>query len=553
MKINTPAAVFLLFLLITLAYFNSIRNPFHYDDLVSVQRNPGLTSLSNIKYIIQQKEYFELFGERTYRPVTSAIYIVLKQAFGNNPSWWRLFNLLLHLANCVVLLLLFERLRIKRSLTLLAVAIFAVHTVHTEIFNVVSYNEDLIGGLFCLLSLLTYFKTGLLWRICSLLFYLLSCFTKETFVLSPLLIFIFSWQTDEEFSIKGCLWKLVPFFLLALGFYWINFQVMVPSSSFMKPIYPGGSLRVALQTFAVVLMYYFKLFVWPLGLTPNYEFITYGQFNALVAFSVGCLVLLLLLLGYGLLRKAPCAPYLAWYFIFLLPTSNIIPYGGILAERYLYFPLMGFIVGLLLLLDSWIARLSASKILYGLGLVFIVWLSVLTVMRNAVWSDPIKVWGEALKRTDHQNDFISLTNLASAYEQKGEYEKAIILYQQAIQSDPMWPFTYRNLGRIYWRQNRLTEAREQFELALGRRRGFLELNDYYDLLIDQGALCLKLEDYQAALDYWLKAQKEQPENPRSYFNLRLVYHKLGMKKQADEANERYQSLQKKNLPPQEQL
>ena len=38
------------------------------------------------------------------------------------------------------------------------------------------------------------------------------------------------------------------------------------------------------------------------------------------------------------------ACWMAWFFIMILPVMNILPIGNIMAERYLYIPVMGFCV-----------------------------------------------------------------------------------------------------------------------------------------------------------------------------------------------------------------
>ncbi len=529
-------------ILIAAGYQNSLKNPFHYDDFSTIVNNKGIKSLSNIKYIFNKRQYFALFAERTYRPLTSLIYSVNWRLFGDNAGLWRIFNLAIHLLNCWLLFLIFRRFKVDDRLAFLAVCLFAVHTVHTENFNVISFNEDLIGGLFCLTAFYLYFQKSAVSFWLTLVFYYLGCSVKETFVVLPALCLLFEWHfRGAQFSWKRTLFRQGALFLVALFFLFVNFHLMTDPDSFMKPIYPGGSIGSALLTFVVAISYYLKLFILPTGLRPVYQFVTYNSLTWPVGLSLTVLGLIIALLLFGFYRRAGYAPYLTWFLLFLLPTSNLIPYGGILAERYLYLPFMGLTMGVLLLLRLVFRRIGGEKTLVPLGLAFLVFLSVLTIKRNAVYKTPQTLWRDVLSK--NQNDYITLANLADSLRDQQDYDQALFFYRLAIQADPMWPLPYSNLARIYQRNQQYRLARENFEKALERRKGFFAPESYFATLLDLGALHFNnLHNYEAALKYWVKAKNIQPDDPGVYYNLSLVYRKLGQKRKARAARQRYQEL-----------
>src|SRR5262249_46574508 len=68
----------------------------------------------------------------------------------------------------------------------------------------------------------------------------------------------------------------------------------------------------------------------------------------------------------------------------------------------------------------------------------------------------------------YPNDFVPHSNLAGAFEQRGDHEKAIEEYRTAIRLAPDEPLPYGNLAGIYSVLGRGDEARKTVEDAIGR-------------------------------------------------------------------------------------
>ena len=77
--------------------------------------------------------------------------------------------------------------------------------------------------------------------------------------------------------------------------------------------------------------------------------------------------------------------------------------------------------------------------------------------------DTYRMWTQT-----YPNDFVPHSNLASAYEQRGEHDKAIEEYRTAIRLAPDEPLPYGNLAGIYQTIGRADEARRTLEDAIGR-------------------------------------------------------------------------------------
>ncbi len=537
----------LLLFAIMAIYFNSLPTRFYYDDYYYIKDNPGISKTGNFADLFSRESYFRDFREGTYRPVTSFIYMLLKHVNGDTPVYWRLFNLFIHFVNCCLLFLLIRR-YLSDWQSLLAVLIFAVHTVHTEIINVISFNEDLLGGLFCLLSIHCYLRKNNYLKVASVFLYGLACFTKETFIVLPVLVVILAWYELDarEYRSRKIIIDISGYLLVASVFLVIYFHLMKNPNPAKYMNYPGGSLLAALLTFSVVLLYYLKLLIFPLSLTLIYNFTVYKSFLAVAVWSsLFCLGLIAVIIGYGFRKKESFAIFLSWFFIFLLPTSNLIPYGAILAERYLYFPLMGLIPGVILLVN-YICKyfeLDFAKYLYFVGIIFILFLSVLTIRRNRVWRNPVALWQDTL--ASNPNSVGIRVNLGLAYYERERYQEAITPLEEATLIDPLYPNPYSNLGKVYLKLNRYNEAIDNIKKALSRRKRYVSRDNYYDDLLNLGVAYYQLKDYRRASRFWEAARNLSPGYSGTYQKLALVYEKLGLLEEAAQARNRYQSLKAK--------
>lgn len=143
-------------------YSNSLLNGYNMDDEL-VTRNHRLTSkgISAIPEIFTSPYYQDESGYAyEYRPVVLASFAIEHSLFGDNPFVSHFFNLLLYAFCCVFLY------RVLRSVSTaftpvfsLAIALlFASHPSHTEVVSSIKNRDEILGLIFCLLSLLVAFK-----------------------------------------------------------------------------------------------------------------------------------------------------------------------------------------------------------------------------------------------------------------------------------------------------------------------------------------------------------------------------------------------------------
>ena len=85
---------------------------------------------------------------------------------------------------------------------------------------------------------------------------------------------------------------------------------------------------------------------------------------------------------------------MAWCLLFLLPVSNIVPLSILLAERYLYMPLLGLCMVAGDALDRLQGRVRHAG--FVCGLVAALCLAAVTHSRQAVWQNTLSFWRQGV-------------------------------------------------------------------------------------------------------------------------------------------------------------
>jgi tetratricopeptide (TPR) repeat protein len=147
------------------------------------------------------------------------------------------------------------------------------------------------------------------------------------------------------------------------------------------------------------------------------------------------------------------------YFVFLLPVSQLIPHHELLADHYLYLPLMSFGLFISLLVkrvgDSGVIR---RKVLYAMAGVVLLIFAGLTVMQNRTWKDERTLWATNYKAAP--NSPRAALNLGNTY-QDSEPAKAEELFKRALSLKPtpaIQATLYDRLPVVLLNQRKFKEA-----------------------------------------------------------------------------------------------
>jgi hypothetical protein len=404
------------FLLIAVAtalvWGQTVKFEFVWDDNFFIR---DLSSVRSLKHIPEM--FYQLGAQATrpddfvvFRPIRTAIYAVLCWLGGKaEPQPWiyHLANILGHGATAMMLLVTARLLlrRLSKNLSEIQVQIwavvvalaFAVHPVVSEVVCWAKSLDDILAAFFTLAALREVLQppenAAARWR--AILFFALAVYSKESavpFVFVLALIFL----KIDGLPLKRAAQRAGQFFLVA-AVYVVHRHLVIGRTSQTAPI-SGSYGQTLLDMLPVVLTYFRLLF----GVPPfciDYSYLPGGThfFSPPV---LGGFCLLAALAGGALLawrsQRWRLAGFgLVWTGCFLLPVSNLVPMMQYLAERFLYLPLIGWLLAVAGLLAAFRPRPAVPIICVG---VVLAW-ALTAWNRSWIWRDEITLF----LRTSQEN------------------------------------------------------------------------------------------------------------------------------------------------------
>lgn len=130
-------------------------------------------------------------------------------------------------------------------------------------------------------------------------------------------------------------------------------------------------------------------------------------------------------------------------------------------------------------------------------------------------------------------DWLLLGNL---FDEKGEKNNAIFMYQKAINTNPKYYKAHYNLGNIYLGEERYGMAVECYKQALKNCKDNPYL--YYNL----ACAYIKMGDLKKAKNELINAVTLNKNIPEIHYNLAYVYNRLGKTKIAQSYLDNYNKL-----------
>lgn len=517
LKDATPCII--LSVISVIVFFNTVSNAFVYDDSVTVVHNSLIKNWKNIHSLFSF-HYFMLSGELSYRPVVTLSYFIDYFLWGLNPVGFHLTNIFLHAGNTILFYFFLKRVVKANTSAFIAALLFTTHPVLTETLNSVSYREDILAALFFLIAFIMFLKIDeksltpgkfVLYYAVALLSYLLSLFSKETSVVLPILMVLFhvfcSSSTNTLHAIiKRAKWSYLGYFIIT-GFY-LFVRFVLFRHVYIRLDQSKQTLFVMIKVFAS----YIKLLFLPFNL--NADYVVPSVTPGIASFVVSALlistaiILILRVCQHG--KRYWFFPL--WFFITLLPVSNIIPIGNIMAERYLYIPIMGFcgVIGML------IQNCISGKNLATIGFVVIIIIaSITSIYRNGIWRDEFTLWYSTVNR--EPGSVRAHLNLGVVHNAKGFYDYAELEYKKTLEINPRDIEAHYNMGNVYERKGMLDAAIKEYHETL--RYNPVHADAYNNL----GSIYKNKHLFDRAIEFYKKAKQCNPFNLHYYNNLGLVY------------------------------
>ena len=194
--------------LLTLLVFWPVKNFefVNYDDPAYVTEVPQIRSGLSSESLVWAFTDTRTFGGY---PVTSLSYLLDAQLFGIKPGAFHFTNLLLHMANTLLVFFLFQRMTGKIWRSAFLACLFALHPLHVEPVAWVSSRKDLLCAFFSLLAIWSYvryaqMKSKLHYAL-GLLFFSLSLMSKAMMVTLPFALLLLDfWPLGRMSKVQSC-------------------------------------------------------------------------------------------------------------------------------------------------------------------------------------------------------------------------------------------------------------------------------------------------------------------------------------------------------------
>ena len=471
-------------LLAALAHANALHNPFVYDDHRMVVDNPSLRDLSNPLFVL----VFQPF-----RPVVNVSYALDHALHGLDPFGYHLTSLLLHCLDTALLFLLIAGIGAGRGprageppapgpeVAALAAALFAVHPMATESVGYVAGRAEVLCAAFALTSLLCFQRAlaaapGRARRLRvagGVASFALALACKEVAAMLPAVVLLYDLiflPADDPGRRRRLLRLYAPLFAVLAAGAWARLHLYRSLEA------PERDLGVAtnLLTQSGVVWRYLRLFLLPVGQSVVHEVAEVTSFRGLPA-AWGAFAALGLagvaLLAWLARRREPAVAFGALWFLAMLLPSSLIPLPELAAEHRTYLASAGLFLALASLLAAGLraaalppARARAVGWVGALSLVAL--LGGLSAARNRVWSDPVRLWADALRNAP--TVFAPHYQLAEALRERGDCAAALPHYERAVALVPSYLDARNNLGICLAQLGRLDDARRAFLAALAR-------------------------------------------------------------------------------------
>ena len=580
-------AFFIIVAFAFILYGNTIPNNYSLDDVYVTKNNPQVNKgISGIPEIftslyanVQADDGSDMrFG---YRPIAKTTFAIEHEFYDNAPHVSHFINLLLYVLVLLVLFQLLSKLlkNYNKFFPLLVVLIFAAHPVHTEVVASLKNRDELLAFLFAFLALgafLKYYDFRKLKQLfLGMLFFLLAYLSKASamvyLAVFPLVLYFF-----REVNVRRLLLITAGALVILIIARFAPRMLYLPSPEretllVENPLLFEDNKWLHISTGFSVLLFYLGKLLYPHPLLFYYGYNELPIVNFAQPEVIISIVIHLALLTYAIytIRQKKLLSFaILFYFVTISIYANMVkPVMGIVAERFLFAPVLALSIGVVYLL-FWLTKSNAfhkylkekkEYALIGLSLIILIPSTVKTISRNTDWKDQLTLIQSDISHLDKsakanflygltlKNDVVTnktynkkagqpkirlmvkhfkraieiYPDYFQAWNQLGEiymvvkdnYKMAHKLFKKAIDIEPELQKAYYNLGYLNFTNRKHQKAEKYF-------RKYLEFRPEH---VGVHSMMSKIAFREDSLDKALRWNKKildfQPDNAEAYFNM----------------------------------
>lgn len=440
-----------------------------YDDVAYVLRNPDLQdglTWSSIRAVFT-RSYIA-----SWHPLSMMTHALDVSLFGMNAGMHHVVNVLYHIANSLLLFLVWHRLTGAPLRSGLVAALWAVHPQHVEAVAWISSRKDLVSTMFMLLVLLAYYRYA---AARSLRLYVmvaamltLGLLAKPMLVTLPFILLLLDhWplgRLTSQTELRRAVIEKIPFLLICIAFGVVTHIVQSAGGAVKSVADVPLSARLSNVPFAYG--HYLGGAFWPESLSIFYPH-PMGQVTFMEVLLRGALVVGISAVALLQWRRRPFV-FVGWCWFTgsLVPVIGLIQFGAHgMADRYTYVAHIGLFIAVVWLLGEFAQRLALSKnVPVGAGLAAILLLSALSARYVHVFRDDIVLFTYVEETTGPS--LTQKVNLGNALLRRGAVGEALVAFQAGFDFRPLTSNVYNNAGVCYLQLERYDLAYATFQEGL---------------------------------------------------------------------------------------
>ncbi|MFC1798186.1 tetratricopeptide repeat protein [Thermodesulfobacteriota bacterium] len=541
LKKHTDVLICLALLVSILAVYGQVKN----FDFIFLDDNLYVAENQNIKngFSVTGLRWAFLFrnkGFQTYwHPLTWLSHMLDNQMFGLDAGKHHLMNLFFHMANSLLMFLVFYRMTGCRWPSAFVAALFALHPVNVESVAWVAERKNVLSTFFWLMTIFVYTgytqKHSRVRYMAAFVIFGMGLMAKPMLVTLPFLMLILDYWPLERLaaanfrflpesrrnklftrsvptiSMSRAVIEKIPFGLLSGAMVYLSSSTL--SSFHTMATVEQVPLLLRLSNALVTYIKYVLKMIIPRKLSILYLFpknIAWWEIMTAAA--------LLLLVSILVVKEIRRRPYLAmgwfWYLGTLVPVIGLVQAGmwPEMADRWAYVPFIGLFVMAAWGSDEIIGILRLNRTIPSIlaGAVLLVF-AVLAWIQLGHWQSSDRILKHALC-VDPQN-FMMHVAYGAELEESGNGKAAIRHYKEALKISPGFVGAHINLGGALARQGNVEKATFHFQQAL--RLAPNSAAAHFNI----GKAYADIGDLKSAHGYYVETIRLKPEFIPAYNNL----------------------------------
>ena len=513
-------------LLTLVAYIPAMRAGFIWDDNDYLTENPLITDPGGLAKI-----WFSAEQTSQYFPLVYTMFRMEYALWGMSPIGYHTVNVLLHIANALLIWLILRRLPIRGAW--LAAAIFALHPVQVESVAWITERKNTLSTLFYLLAILASFRfmySERGWRryyALGFVAYALALFAKTTACTLSAAVLIVHWLRGKRIGTREIV-RIIPFLAagIAMGLlsvWWEHSRQGTFGAEFDLS-YPD---RLIIAGRALI--FYLAKLVVPIKLAFSYPRWSVDSASpAQYAWPAACILIACVLVA---LRKQYKGALVAAVF-FAATLSPILGFINLytfrytfVADHYQYVACIGPIALFAWLITrTWANRSLDIAVRHVIPCLILAILGVLTWRQANVYTSSETIWRDTVAK--NPTSWLAQNNLGNLLCNRGDTDQGLPHYYKAVELNPDFAEGNLNIGIVLVEQGRCAEAIEQYESALAI------VPTWADAHYDMGVALAKMHRRDDAIAEYRKAIEITPDYPDARNNLGVLLIDRGQLREA---------------------